>query len=191
MGRRWLRFLILGGPLVLWMGVILLSGSEGARYEASWKLIQQALRVLCPEQAPPGDGSEIQVTVTMYQINGALRRIAHVVAYAVLALLTVRAIQAGEPRLKPKALLAAFGLGIVYTAVDEVHRYFQQNRHAKWDDVWLNLAGVFLTVLLTMGYFGGKALERKILSSEVATAGEGRLSKHPDDSPGTAGGKDE
>jgi VanZ family protein len=172
MTQRTYRFLLFAGPLLLWIVVLFLSGSELARYETSWRLIQQALRFLCPEHAPPGDGTEIQVYVDMYQINESARRVAHIIAYAVFAMLTVRAIQAGKPRLKPEALSAALGLGIVFIGLDELHRHFQQVRHAKWNDVWLDLGGVTVTIVITILYFALKTAEQKAVLWETATPGD-------------------
>jgi VanZ family protein len=151
-----------GGPILLWAVVLFYGGAEGARYETSWQWIQNALRLLCPEHAPPGDGSIIQVDVSMYQINGALRRVAHIVGYAVLSALVVRFFQRGEPRLKRSSLIAAVLLGLLYMGFDELHRLIQPNRHAKWLDLYLNLGGVALTLAGTVLYFGWKEWERRL-----------------------------
>jgi hypothetical protein len=90
------RLLLWLFPLILWGSVLLWSATEGARYETSWRWLQWWLRFLSPEHAPPGTGEQVQVNVTMYQLNGAARRLAHIVGYAVLTALTVRAIQRGR-----------------------------------------------------------------------------------------------
>lgn len=153
--------LLWGGPILLWGIALFYGGAEGARYETSWRWIQTVLRLLCPEHAPPGDPDVVQVDVSMYQINGALRRIAHIVGYAVLSALVVRFFQRGEKRLKRSSLIAAVILGILYMGADELHRLIQPNRHAKWLDLFLNLGGVALTLLLTVLYFGWKSWERR------------------------------
>ncbi|GAB4454982.1 MAG: hypothetical protein OHK0029_10370 [Armatimonadaceae bacterium] len=162
----WLRGLCWLGPVALWVGVLIWGGAEGARYETSWSLIQWALMVLAPEHAPPEAATGIQVQVTMYQINGALRRVAHVLAYAVLAGLVIRAIQRGNTRLTGAAIATALTLGLVFTGADELHRWLQENRHAKWLDVWLNLSGVGLTLGLTTIYFAFREWERRIAEAE-------------------------
>jgi VanZ family protein len=159
---HWKSLLFWGFPVLLWGAVLIFSGGELLRYETTWRWIQQALRFLSPEHAPPGDGSDIQVAVTMYQINGALRRLSHIGAYAVMAALVVRFIQRGEPRLKRSSLLASLVFGLLYTGLDELHRAIQPARHAKWLDLYLNLGGVLLTILLTVLYFYGKEWERRL-----------------------------
>jgi VanZ family protein len=169
--------LLWAGPLLLWGGVVLWSGAEWTRYETTWKWLQWILRVLCPEHAPP-EGTDLQVNISMYQLNGAVRRFAHVVVYAVAAALTVRAIQRGETRLKPLSLVAAIGLGLVYTLIDEGNRlFFQQNRHAKWTDLYLNLFGVGLTVGGTVLYFAFKNWEAKIVAEEAAARVPGSVAE--------------
>jgi VanZ family protein len=98
----------------------------------------------------------------MYQLNGALRRLAHVAGYAVLAALAVRFVQHGQSRLKRRSLLAALVLGILYTGLDELHRYLVPDRHAKWLDLKLNLIGVALTLGGTILLFAVKWWERRI-----------------------------
>lgn len=151
-----------GGPLLLWTLILVWSGAEGARYETSWRWTQSALRLLCPEFAPPGDPAAIQVDVTMYQINGALRRLAHVGAYAVLACLLIRLLQQGRPRLRRRSLVGAFLLSLLYIGGDELYRYFQPNRHAKWLDLYLNLAGAVCVLVGTVFWFAWKNWERQV-----------------------------
>lgn len=147
---------------------MLWTGAEWARYETTWAWLQWALRVLCPEHAPP-EGTGVQVGVTMYQLNGAGRRVAHILIYAVVAALAVRAIQRGNPQLKLASLATAIGLGILYTGVDEGNRlFFQHNRHAKWTDLYLNLGGIGLTVGGTILYFALKNWEAKVVREEEA-----------------------
>lgn len=167
---RWL--LLYGIPLVFGIGFLLWSGAEGLRYERSWHLIQDSLRLLAPEWAPPGDGTEQQLSASFYQLNQAFRRLAHVVVYAALALLTVRAIQAGQPRLKAASLWTTLLLGVFYTGLDEWHRALQPNRHAKWLDLYLNLAGVALVLVLVPLYFALKSWERSWRNHAVNDATE-------------------
>jgi len=157
---RHLRLLLYLGPLLLWALVLfVLSGSERWRYETTWHLIQRALAFLCPEQAPPPGLN--QIDVSMYQINGALRRLAHIAGYALLAALTVRFVQQGQPHLKRASLVAALVLGVLYTGLDEWNRSLAPDRHAKWLDLKLNLIGVALVLGTTFLYFWIKAWERR------------------------------
>jgi VanZ family protein len=162
------RALLWFAPLFVWGLALLWGATEGARYETSWRWLQWWLRVLSPEHAPP-DPERVQVNITMYQFNGAARRLAHIVGYAVLSALTVRAIQRGQPTLKRASLIAAIVLALLYTGLDELQRLlFQPNRHAKWLDLWLNLLGVFLTLGGTALFFAVKAWERKASAFPVA-----------------------
>jgi|GEM_PF-4284950 VanZ family protein len=159
---RWNYWICWLGPVAVWVIVLFWSGAEAARYETSWRWLEGILRLLCPEHAPP-ESPNVQVNVSMYQLNGAVRRVAHIFGYGVLAGLLIRAIQQGNPRLKPQSLLAAVGLGLLFTAVDEVHRLIQENRHAKWQDVVLNLVGMVLVVVWSVLYFAFKSWEQRVL----------------------------
>lgn len=154
------RLFLWFSPLFLWGLAILWSATEGARYETSWRWLQWWLRILCPEHAPP-DADRVQVAITMYQLNGAARRLAHIFGYAILTALTVRAIQRGASTLKRSSLIAAVIIALLYTGLDEFQRFFfQPNRHAKWLDLILNLIGVVLTIGGTILYFTLKGWER-------------------------------
>ncbi len=134
--------------------VVLFYGSgERTRYEVSWMLLQRTLNFLCPEHIPPGDPNAVRVDFSMYQINGALRRVAHIVGYAVLSCLVVRCAQAGAARLKRRSLVAAVAVSILYTGGDELHRAFEPNRHTHWLDLGLNLAGTFIVLSGTVLFF--------------------------------------
>jgi VanZ family protein len=67
-----------------------------------------------------------------------LRKLGHVVEYAVLGALLARAV--------PE--LAAQWLGIAYAIGDEVHQHFVAGRHAALLDVAIDSAGVLAGILL-------------------------------------------
>jgi len=126
-------------------------------------LIPQALAFLCPEFAPADVAGQTQAS--LYQLNGALRRLAHVVGYSILTAFIVRAIQRGEPRLKPLSFLVATLIGIAYCGLDEWKRALEPNRHAKWADLEWNLIGVAVTLGGTLLFFGIKEWERYLQKS--------------------------
>ena len=156
-----LRALLYFGPLALFALIFLVwSSGERGRYETTWHLITRTLAFLCPEQTPQ-EGSD-PVQVSLYQLNGALRRLAHIGGYSILTALIVRAVQGGQARLKPASFIAALMVSILYTGLDELRRAFEPNRHAKWHDLYLNLIGVGLTLGGTLLFFGIKSLERRV-----------------------------
>jgi VanZ family protein len=171
--RPFARFLVYGIPVALWSIVLFVySVGERGRYEVSWHLIQVALRTLAPEWGQISDGS----IVSMYALNAAVRRVAHVASYAVLTLLLVRLIQSGAPRLKSASLLASVFVSAAYIALDELARRHEAHRHPHGIDIYLDLFGVVLMVGGTVAYFAMKTWERRLAETSVAmsnnTAGE-------------------
>lgn len=159
--RRLLCLLLYFGPLLAFAGTFLWWGSgERGRYETTWHFITRTLAFLCPEFAP--DDTEGQTTVSLYQLNGALRRLAHVGGYAILTALIVRAVQGGAPRLKGSAFAAAVIVSVLYCGLDELRRAYEPNRHAKAADLMLNLMGVAVTLSATLLFFTVKAAERRL-----------------------------
>lgn len=159
--RRVLRFVLYGGPVLLWMAVVFVGSTDLGRYETSWNIVIRVLNFLCPEFAQPPEKG-LQLNISMYQINTAMRRLAHIFLYAMLTFLTVRALQQGKPRLRMRSLVAAFLITMAYAGTDELHRYFEQHRHAKWSDIALNLYGIAFVLGGTILFFGLKAWERKL-----------------------------
>ena len=170
--RRIIGFALFGLPILLFTVVLFYGSGEKTRYEVSWMLLQHTLNFLCPEHTPPGDPNAIRVDFSMYQINGALRRVAHIVAYAVLSCLVVRCCQAGAPRLKRRSLIAAVVVSVLYTGGDELHRALEPNRHVHFFDLGLNLAGTFLVLSGTLLFFWLKHWERAWAEAEAAQTGE-------------------
>ena len=155
-------------PLALWGGVLLAYGAgERGRYEVSWALLQKGLGVLAPEWSPISDGS----IVSMYQLNAAFRRLAHVAAYAVLTLLIIRLIQHGNTRLRSASLAAAALIGAVFMASDEWVRRHQAHRHAKPVDLVLDGIGVALVMGGTWVFFAVKEWERRVARVDEDGAG--------------------
>lgn len=163
--RRLLRFTLFVLPVLLWMGVILIGSSTLLVYTNSWLLIQNAIQLFAPEfTLGPHEPSGIVLTISMYMVNSAARRVAHIVIYAVLACLLVRAIQGGEPRLKRASLIGTIVLSILYVGIDELYRHFTPQRDAKWFDLTLNLIGVVIVLTGTVLWFALKELERRSLA---------------------------
>ena len=101
-----------GVPLILWIAFLFWGSGEGARYEVSWRLIQYVLDFLSPDWKPAEGVVPGRASISMYQLNDAVRRVAHTLGYAVLSALVVRFVQNGEPKLKRASLFAALGLAL-------------------------------------------------------------------------------
>ena len=135
-------------------------------YNTTWALVIRTIGVLTPEHAPlPEDNRTL--TLSMYQINAAVRRAAHVAAYATFALLVVRTIQWGRPRLQVGAVLGMLAFcGLLTGAESLVRLKLATGRHVRWEQFYLNLIGAGLALVLTLIFFGVKALERRMQNPE-------------------------
>ena len=68
-----------------------------------------------------------------------LRKLGHLVEYALLGALLVRALARPLP---------AFLLGVAYAVTDELHQHFVAGRHAKPVDVAIDAAGIAIGIVL-------------------------------------------
>ncbi|MBD3282071.1 MAG: VanZ family protein [Candidatus Portnoybacteria bacterium] len=73
-----------------------------------------------------------------------LRKIAHIMEYAILTFLLLRAFNAKTTK---KILITAL-ISIAYAASDEYHQSFVLNRHGSLIDVGIDSIGVFLTSIM-------------------------------------------
>jgi VanZ family protein len=119
------------GPPVLWMAVIaLLSGGLfGGDETGAWLL--PILRGLLPAAGP----------ATLHAAHAALRKLAHVTEYGVLAALWVRALEA-----RPRAAVWAVGLSALYAVFDEARQGLAPNRSPAVTDVLIDTAGALVAV---------------------------------------------
>lgn len=76
----------------------------------------------------------------IYWQDFAVKKIAHVIIYGILAVLIYRALKAGGTS-KKNAVIMAFLLAVFYGATDEIHQYFIQGRESKLRDVVIDGIG--------------------------------------------------
>lgn len=132
----------------------------------TWNLTIAALNGLAPGFPHLEPDNKVWM-ISMHQINAALRRVAHVLTYASMALLLVRTIQWGESRLRLRAVFGMLAFcGLLTGAESLVRLKLAAERHVRWDQVALNLIGVGIALALTLIFFGVKALERRTQISE-------------------------
>jgi VanZ family protein len=76
-----------------------------------------------------------------------LRKLAHILEYAILAFLLIRAFKEHQISQK-KVLCLTVILAILYAISDEWHQAFVFGREGTWRDVLIDSLGIFLTVFL-------------------------------------------
>ncbi len=168
--RALLRVLIYALPLILWLLLAALAATELGSYARTW----DALHAIFNTLEPGYENKDVNI-LSFYQLTALTRKLAHVVVYSVVVLLTVRLCQVGRPRLRPLSLVLAFLVSIAFLAVEVYLRLNQSEgtRHVRLEQFILDGIGVGLVMLGTPAYFGLKSLERWLLeesSSPVTTA---------------------
>lgn len=126
MAGAWSRWL----PVVLWAGLISVLSSEAFSGEETGALLRPILEMLLP-----GAGPE-----TIAAAHAAVRKLAHLVEYAVLGLLAGRALDRPE-RASTGIAAAAFVLCAAYAALDETRQTFVPSRVGSPVDVAIDVAG--------------------------------------------------
>ena len=149
-------------PLFLWIGTLLVFATDRGGYNATWSLVIRAVGFLTPDFPKlPTDNHTLELS--MYQINQALRRLAHIIAYAALALLVVRTLQWGRPRLRVASVLVMVAFSALITGAESFVRLkIGTQRHVRVEQFYLNMLGTGIALFLTFFFFGIKALERHL-----------------------------
>jgi VanZ family protein len=91
-----------------------------------------------------------------------LRKTAHFVVYALLALSFLRAICRGRAVLSPKPFAVALLGSVLYAASDEVHQAFVPGRVGMWEDVLLDGAAALAALAAAGLLLAGKRLDERI-----------------------------
>lgn len=123
--------------MLVWIALIAWFSGDGFSdaHTAGWLARSLALLGLPPAWIGPA--------------NWILRKSAHFVEYAVLGLLTGRALGLTAPRLAPRPYFAgALGLALACALADELHQLMTLSRSGSLGDVVIDGAGATVGVLL-------------------------------------------
>lgn len=123
---RWVRSLLDFGPPLVVMALIFLASQDIGSAAHSGRIIGRILIWL----GLAGRLSPAQFEAVHY----AVRKAGHVTEYAVLAILSHRAIARGRERWSPRLVLALLVVISLYAATDEIHQRFVVTRTpSPWD----------------------------------------------------------
>jgi VanZ family protein len=150
--RALLRF----GPPIVWMGFIaVLSGSLfGADRTGAWLL--PVLGRLLPGASP----------TVLQGLHAVIRKIGHLVEYAILAALWRRALVEG--RAPARAGARAFALSALYAVADEARQGLAPNRTPSALDVLIDTVGALVAVICLEA--GGAAIRTAMRLARWAAA---------------------
>jgi len=131
-------------PLLIWLGVIFVGSTNLMSAEHTSRYIVPFLLWLKPGMSPHA----------IWTILVVARKCAHVTEYAVLALLLWRALRSITAfRTKTLMVFGAVLLGCaLFAASDEFHQTFVKSRTPSVRDVFLDVAGAFLGLLISASF---------------------------------------
>ena len=150
-------------PLPIWLIVIFVGSTNLMSAEHTSRFVVPFLLWLKPGTSPQ----------TIWVILVVMRKCAHVIEYAVLALLLWRALRS-LPILRAKMLIV-FGAVVLgcalFAATDEFHQTFVKSRTPSVRDVLLDIAGAILGLLIGASFARGHSKEfRAVTHSEFVDA---------------------
>ena len=88
-------------------------------------------------------------TKILLRTNAVMRKVAHFLIYTLLGLLLMGIMS--KTRLKDKwRILITIFLGLLYAISDEIHQIYSPGRTPKIADVYIDLLGIFLGILLVI-----------------------------------------
>jgi VanZ family protein len=102
--------------------------------------------------------SSIPSLKTNLEQDFLLRKIAHMVEFAILAFLLYRALRK-ENLVFSKSLILSIIFSLLYAFSDEFHQLFVQGRHGSLKDVGIDSVGIFIFSLAC--YYKNKRLKSK------------------------------
>jgi VanZ family protein len=127
-------------PVFIWLGVIFAGSTAIFSTEQTSRYLVPFLRWLDPQ---------ISIS-TIATIHLALRKLAHIGEYAVLAVLLWRALRSGAT-LHPRLLMLFIGVWLacaIFAVSDEFHQSFVASRSASPLDVMIDISGATFSLAI-------------------------------------------
>jgi VanZ family protein len=130
---RFCRYVL---PLLAWMAFIFVMSTRVGSSESTAGVFDAFFGWLLPALGPAGR----TLVFLLWRKSG------HVIEYAILAILAVRAIRQDQPVWEWRAAGTAILLCIPYAASDEWHQSFVPSRTSDWHDVVIDTGGILLGI---------------------------------------------
>lgn len=119
---------------IFWMVLIFFFSTDAGSFSTTSHYIDPILRFFYPEIS----SREIYLT------HGIVRKLAHLIEYAILSCLWFIALNRGRRRWSVGSALWALGFSILYASLDEFHQAFVRSRTASLMDIGIDTAGAFM-----------------------------------------------
>jgi VanZ family protein len=151
--RHFLKYWL---PLVIWLSVIFVNSTNLMSAEHTSRYIVPFLLWLKPGMSPQ----------TIWTILVFVRKCAHVIEYAILALLLWRAFRSiATLRAKMSMSFGVVLLGCaLFAASDEAHQRFVKSRTPSVHDVFLDVAGALVGLLIGASFARRYAKENRTIA---------------------------
>jgi VanZ family protein len=136
-------------PLLLWIGFIFVMSTHAGSAQRTSEPLLAALAFLWPAVAQ--FSSEQQWLLILL-----CRKAGHVLEYAVLTWLVVRAVQQDNPRWNWRSAGAALAFALLHAAADEWHQGFVPSRSGELRDVAIDGLGVLVALVIAWFWYRGR-----------------------------------
>jgi VanZ family protein len=137
--EKWRGRIIRYAPLFLWIGIILFASTTQGAMSNTSRFIRPLLEFLFPN-AP-------EETLIFY--HGYIRKFAHLSEYAILAFWACRAFWSSSVKfLQTYWFIFSLALVFLVASIDEYNQSFNTLRTGSFYDVWLDVSGGALMVIL-------------------------------------------
>jgi VanZ family protein len=136
---RFFRYIL---PAMLWMAVIFTLSTHAGSATHTDSFLNTLLARFFPGLFHRMTWPELDA------IHYYVRKAAHVIEYAILGILMVRALRGARPFTDLRLLLSARGICALYAATDEFHQIFVPGRTPKVTDVCIDACGSALGIVL-------------------------------------------
>jgi VanZ family protein len=147
-GPSWQRGALRAWLLVLaWLAVIVLLSSETFSAASTGSLLGPLLRWLFPDWSP----------ATIWKLHFAIRKLAHISVYGVLALLSYRAFRLSLEATALRHAGLALALVLAAAATDEYRQTLTRTRTGALGDVGYDAVGGFIALALLLAWQRARA----------------------------------
>ena len=139
-------------PALIWLGFIFVGSTDVLSAEQTSRFLVPLLRWLDP-----------QISVaTIATIHFAVRKLGHLIEYAILAMLFWRALRRGTNlQMKISTLSASvWVVCAIFAATDEFHQSFVPSRTAALGDVMIDSIGAFVGLAICLMIAARKQLQK-------------------------------
>jgi len=126
---------------LLWLALVLFLGSAYFAAQTTGPFIVPILQMLAPGAS----------SAELHAAHLALRKLAHLTEYAVLALLWFRALRHGGPRTSRAAAWIALSICLTCALIDEAHQSMIPTRTGSARDLVIDASGAAGMLALTRG----------------------------------------